>query len=89
MTFGEDGTLSSLTGAAATAGAVSVEDTTDNQLDLTFDFDQIDTTTADRVTVAIDFGSLNQADGFTQFQGNFTPNFIEQNGKQFGFLVSR
>ena len=86
MTFGEDGTLSSLTGAAATAGAVSVEDTTDNQLDLTFDFDQIDTTTADRVTVAVDFGSLNQADGFTQFQGNFTPNFIEQNGKQFGSL---
>ena len=85
MTFGEDGTLSSLTGAAATAGAVSVEDTTDNQLDLTFDFDQIDTTTADRVNV-IDFGSLNQADGFTQFQGNFTPNFIEQNGKQFGSL---
>ena len=86
MTFGEDGTLSSLTGAAATAGAVSVEDTTDNQLDLTFDFDQIDTTTADRVTVAVDFSSLNQADGFTQFQGNFTPNFIEQNGKQFGSL---
>ena len=64
----------------------SVEDTTDNQLDLTFDFDQIDTTTADRVTVAIDFGSLNQASGFTRFKGNFTPNFIEQNGKQFGSL---
>lgn len=86
ITFNTDGTLLSLTGAVDTAGAISVEDTTDNQLDLTFDFDQTATTTADRTTVALDFGTIGQADGFTQFQGNFTPNFIEQNGKQFGSL---
>jgi flagellar hook protein FlgE len=86
MTFSNDGTLSSITSNSATGTDVGVVNATTNRFELTFDFDSTTTSTSDRVTVALDFGTPAQADGFTQFQGNFTPNFIEQNGKQFGSL---
>jgi flagellar hook protein FlgE len=86
MTFGTDGTLASITSTSATATDVGVVNATTNRFEMTFDFDSTTASTADRVTVALDFGTPGQADGFTQFQGNFTPNFIEQNGKQFGSL---
>ncbi|MBT5497766.1 MAG: flagellar hook protein FlgE [Alphaproteobacteria bacterium] len=86
MTFSNDGTLSSITSNSATGTDVGVVNATTNRFELTFDFDSTTTSTSDRVTVALDFGTPSQADGFTQFQGNFTPNFIEQNGKQFGSL---
>ena len=88
MTFNTDGTLDSITSTSATATDVGVVNATTNRFELTFDFDSTTGTTSDRVTVALDFGTPSQADGFTQFQGNFTPNFIEQNGKQFGSLSS-
>ena len=87
ITFNTDGTLSSIA-AAFGSGGVGVVDSTNTQFDVSFDFDQSLASTADRVTIALDFGTPAQADGFTQFQGNFTPNFIEQNGKQFGSLSS-
>ena len=34
--------------------------------------------------IALDLGTINQANGFTQFGGSFTPSFITQNGSQFG-----
>lgn len=86
MTFNTDGTLASITSTSATATDVGVVNATTNRFEVTFDFDSATASTADRVTVALDFGTPSQADGFTQFQGNFTPNFIEQNGKQFGSL---
>ena len=86
MTFGTDGTLASITSTSATATDAGVVNATTNRFEMTFDFDSTTGTTSDRVTVALDFGTPSQADGFTQFQGNFTPNFIEQNGKQFGSL---
>jgi flagellar hook protein FlgE len=86
MTFGTDGTLASITSTSATATDVGVVNATTNRFEMTFDFDSTTASTSDRVTVALDFGTPGQADGFTQFQGNFTPNFIEQNGKQFGSL---
>ena len=86
MTFSNDGTLSSITSNSATGTDVGVVNATTNRFEMTFDFDSTTTSTSDRVTVALDFGTPSQADGFTQFQGNFTPNFIEQNGKQFGSL---
>jgi len=86
MTFSNDGTLSSITSNSATGTDVGVVNATTNRFELTFDFDSTTSSTSDRVTVALDFGTPSQADGFTQFQGNFTPNFIEQNGKQFGSL---
>ena len=86
MTFNTDGTLASITSTSATATDVGVVNATTNRFEMTFDFDSATASTADRVTVALDFGTPGQADGFTQFQGNFTPNFIEQNGKQFGSL---
>ena len=86
MTFGTDGTLASITSTSATATDAGVVNATTNRFEMTFDFDSTTASTSDRVTVALDFGTPGQADGFTQFQGNFTPNFIEQNGKQFGSL---
>ena len=88
LSFNQDGTLNTITSTSATATDVGVVNATTSKFETTFDFDATRTTTADRVTVALDFGTLGQADGFTQFQGNFTPNFIEQNGKQFGSLNS-
>lgn len=34
--------------------------------------------------IAMDFGTLGEADGMTQFGANFTPVFIQQNGSRFG-----
>ena len=86
VTFNTDGTLLSITSNSATGTDIGVVNATTNRFETTFDFDSATGTTSDRVTVALDFGTPGQADGFTQFQGNFTPNFIEQNGKQFGSL---
>ena len=88
LNFNQDGTLNTITSTSASATDVGVVNATTAKFETTFDFDSDRSTTADRVTVALDFGTLGQADGFTQFQGNFTPNFIEQNGKQFGSLNS-
>lgn len=37
--------------------------------------------------VSLDFGRVNEANGFTQFGAEFTPGFITQNGSQFGTLA--
>ncbi|MDA8637462.1 flagellar hook-basal body complex protein [Rhodospirillales bacterium] len=37
--------------------------------------------------VTLDFGRVNEANGFTQFGAEFTPGFITQNGSQFGTLA--
>ncbi len=34
--------------------------------------------------ITMDFGSLNESNGMTQFGAEFTPGFITQNGSQFG-----
>ncbi len=34
--------------------------------------------------ISLDFGSVGEADGMTQFGDAFTPNFINQNGSKFG-----
>ncbi|MBE0530393.1 MAG: flagellar hook-basal body complex protein [Rhodospirillales bacterium] len=34
--------------------------------------------------IAMDFGTLGEADGMTQFGASFTPVFIQQNGSRFG-----
>ena len=34
--------------------------------------------------IALDLGTIGQANGFTQFGSSFTPSFITQNGSQFG-----
>lgn len=34
--------------------------------------------------IALDFGTIGQADGFTQFGAEFTPVFISQDGSRFG-----
>lgn len=44
-----------------------------------------DASLANRIT--LDFGTVNAADGVTQYGAEFTPGFITQNGSQFGTLA--
>ena len=83
ITFSSLGTLASIIPASG-VGTLN----TDNELVFTADYDVDATTTADQVSISLDLGTLGAADGLTQFEGVFTPNFIEQNGKQFGSLTS-
>ena len=83
ITFSSLGTLASIIPAAGVATL-----NTDNEHVFTADYDVDSSTTADQVSIALDLGTLAAADGLTQFEGVFTPNFIEQNGKQFGSLTS-
>ncbi len=84
INFNADGTLATPTASTSSGDIASVN--TSNEFTFTFDFDNSITTTDDQTTVTLNIGTVNQADGLTQFSGNFTPNFIEQNGKQFGSL---
>jgi flagellar hook protein FlgE len=34
--------------------------------------------------ISLSFGTIGEADGMTQFGGEFTPNFVRQNGAKFG-----
>jgi flagellar hook protein FlgE len=45
------------------------------------------TTGANNASVAINLGSVNKADGITQFAGNFALSSIDQNGVTFGGFV--
>ena len=44
-----------------------------------------DANNSERLT--LDFGTVGEANGFTQFGAEFTPGFITQNGSQFGTLA--
>ena len=45
------------------------------------------TTGASNSTVALNFGSVGSASGMTQFSGDFTTSFVQQNGVQFGIFT--
>ena len=78
ITFNPNGSLASVAGNAGIT-ALSGDD-----LVFTMDYDGTTGTTADQVAVTLDLGTLNQIDGFTQFGGPNTPNFIDQDGQSFG-----
>ena len=61
LSFNQDGTLNTITSTSAAATDVGVVNATTSKFETTFDFDATRTTTADRVTVALDFGTLGQA----------------------------
>ncbi|MBL4719993.1 MAG: flagellar hook protein FlgE [Alphaproteobacteria bacterium] len=84
MTFGADGTLASVT-ADSTAGDIATVNA-DNEFVFDIDYDNNLATgaAADRVALTTNHGTAGQANGFTQFAGTFVPNFITQNGRQFG-----
>jgi len=85
LTFNADGTLAGLATNLASGDVATVN--ASNEFAFTLDYDGTIATTTDQVAVTLDLGTLNQADGMTQFEGAFTPNFINQNGKQFGSLT--
>jgi flagellar hook protein FlgE len=82
ITFAADGTL--LTVAPnATITTLSGDD-----LIFTGDYDSNTATTTDQVAVTLDIGTIGTAaDSLTNFSGPNTPNFIEQDGRQFGSLT--
>jgi flagellar hook protein FlgE len=91
VTFNADGTLraTNLTGATMNTALTATAD------GFTFDVDHDNNfatvagagATADRVNITLDLGTVNTTVGLTQFEGAFTPNFVNTNGKQFGSLT--
>ena len=82
ITFNADGTLGSI---AANGGVTTLSG---DDLVFTADYDSNVGTTTDQVAVTLNLGTLNTAaDGLTNFAGPNTPNFIEQDGRQFGSLT--
>lgn len=81
IVFNADGTLGSITaGADATLSG--------DDLVFTADYDSDTGTAADQVAVTLNLGTLNTAaDSLTNFAGANTPNYIEQDGRQFGSLT--
>ena len=78
VTFNADGTLAGLATNSALGDVATVN--ASDQFAFTLDYDGTIATTTDQVATTLDLGTLNQADGITQFEGAFTPNFINQNG---------
>lgn len=78
ITFGADG-LPSAFNVSTMAALDFVNGAADlNDVDLDGDGD-IDVT-----RVSLDFGTVGEANGMTQFGAEFTPTFIQQNGARFG-----
>jgi flagellar hook protein FlgE len=81
VTFNADGTLGAI---AASAGITTL---VGDDLVFTGDYDSNTATTTDQVDVTLDLGTLAAADGLTNFAGANTPNFVDQDGRQFGSLT--
>lgn len=81
ITFNADGTLGTV---AANAGITTL---VGDDLQFTADYDSSTATTTDQVDITLDLGTLLAADGMTNFAGANTPNFIDQDGRQFGSLT--
>ena len=81
VTFNPDGTIDTI---AASTGITTLSG---DDLVFTADYDSDTATTADQVAVTLNLGTLGAADGLTNFAGANTPNFIDQDGRQFGSLT--
>ena len=88
ITFGADGTLATVTASTAAGDIATISAT--NEFVFELDYDNIlgTGTAADRQSIIFDIGTVAQVDGLTQFAGAFVPNFINQNGRQFGSITS-
>ncbi len=81
VTFNADGTLGAVANGAQ--AALSGDD-----LVVTMDYDSNFATLPDQVPVTFDLGTLGVVDGLTQFAGASVPNFVNQDGRQFGSFDS-
>jgi flagellar hook protein FlgE len=84
MTFGADGTLATVTASSAAGDIATVNANNEFVFDIDYDNTLATGTADDRVSLTTNHGTAALADGFTQFAGTFVPNFITQNGRQFG-----
>lgn len=80
VTFNPDGTVDTIAAGANTT--LSGDD-----IVFTADYDGDTGTAADQVAVTLNLGTLGAADGLTNFAGANTPNFVDQDGRQFGSLT--
>jgi len=80
VTFNADGTLASVV-ATAPYGTV-----TGGQIQLYADYDgsAATTSTQDRQQITLDIGTIGFGDGLTQYEGDYFPSIIEQDGLSFG-----
>ncbi len=81
VTFNADGTLGTVAG---TAPYGSVNGSNQFQFYLDYDADATTTTAQDRSLITLDIGTLDQADGMTQYAGEYTTKVISQDGLTFG-----
>lgn len=81
VTFNADGTLGAVGG---TAPYGSVNGTSQFQFYLDYDNDATTTSAQDRSLITLDIGTLGQADGLTQYAGEYTTKVISQDGLTFG-----
>lgn len=86
ITFGANGTLATVT-ADTTAGDISTVTANNFVFDIDYDNTLATGTADDRVQLTLDLGTVGLTDGLTQFAGSFVPNFINQNGRQFGSVT--
>ena len=80
VTFNADGTLATIV-ATAPYGTV-----TGGQLQFYADYDgsAATTSTQDRQLMTLDLGTIGFGDGLTQYEGDYFPSIIEQDGLSFG-----
>lgn len=83
VNFAADGTFSSITASTA-AGDISTVTANNFVFDLDYDNTLATGTADDRVQVTLDLGTVGN---MTQFSTSFIPNFINQNGRQFGSVT--
>ena len=88
ITFNPNGTLASVASNLAGGNITAAGNSALGVLDLVMDYDGDGTTSEDRETIAIDFGTIGGTNGVTQFDGTSVLNDVDQNGKQFGSLSS-
>jgi flagellar hook protein FlgE len=78
-------TASGTTGGAGATGTITFNGDGTPNANIAPSFDVTGWTTgADNSTVAIDGGSANESDGITQFSGEYTLSYIDQDGVRFG-----
>ena len=85
--FNADGTLDSTNLTCQTIDTALTTDSDGFTFSLDFDNDFATGTAEDRTSITLDLGTVDTALGLHQFEGVYTPNYISQDGRQFGSIT--
>ena len=87
VVFNADGTLDSTNLTSQTIDTALTTDVDGFTFSLDFDNDFATGTSEDRTSITLDLGTVDTALGLHQFEGVYTPNYINQDGRQFGAIT--